>query len=109
MRPYTLSELKKLLFYTNQIKDENLFTASQLNSLAEALSKGKVRSTNFSLYQIARMGERKGTSTLELLKNIDETFSCENGWRFVEGEYVTPLLDLIEIFDVRRKKPSDET
>lgn len=109
MRPYTLRDLKKLLFYADKLEKEKLFTTSQLNALAEALSKGMARSINFLLYQIARLGEEKGSKVMELLEDIDGTFNCENGWRLDKNEFVTPLLDLKEIFDIRRKKPSDET
>jgi len=103
MRPYTLDELEKLLEYAERFRVEKLFSRTQLNALAEVLSKGRVRSTNYLLYQISRLSERKTGDAMRLLEEIDKTFNCRNGWRSDEEGDVTPLLDIIEILDIRGK------
>ncbi|MHA1631858.1 MAG: Cas10/Cmr2 second palm domain-containing protein [Candidatus Freyarchaeota archaeon] len=103
MRPYTLGELEKLLEYVERIQRENLFSKTQLNALAEVLSKGRVRSVNYLLYQTSRLGERKMSAAQNLLEDIDRTFNCTNCWRTDDSGDVTPLLDLVEILNIRRK------
>ncbi len=95
MRPYTLSEIRFLLKKVKNIND--IISKTQQNTLMGILCKGPIQSMNFLYYQISRFEVKLKKKALELLSRINTTFNCKDGWKKINGEFKTPLLDLLEI------------
>ncbi|MHA1606980.1 MAG: Cas10/Cmr2 second palm domain-containing protein [Candidatus Freyarchaeota archaeon] len=103
-RPYTLSEAKTL----TEIADSLSVPATQLRVMAESLSKGVRFSENLVLYQIARMDDLANMEKAlrrmgGLLREEAATFWVvdADGVYGERGGYVTPLLDVIELVELR--------
>jgi hypothetical protein len=100
-RPYTLKDAEKL---TNLAKELLNLSPSQRHGLAEALEKGVYVSTNYALYQAARL---KGTTPMlnkvleDLGKLPDHTGNSLFFWRNIPGEgWKTALLDALELIEL---------
>jgi CRISPR-associated protein Cmr2 len=108
MRSYSLSEFNCILQISGEIK--KIFSTTQRNAIALALSTGKIQSENFLFYQIGRMDDNKMKNALRILKELSSQFG-ENRKNYkhkahkiwfwnTDGKYVTPLLDIIEIIKI---------
>jgi hypothetical protein len=108
MRPYSLSKFNFILQISGEIK--TIFSTTQRNAISLALSTGKIQSENFIFYQIGRMDDNKMKNALKILEKISAQFGekaknykhkAHKIWFWnTDGEYVTPILDIIEIIKI---------
>lgn len=108
-RPYTVAQAKQLLALAKDLSD---IPAAQRRALAESLEKGVHVSLNYALYQVARSKEHKErlrTAYRELGKLVDGGTPIADGfwfWRRNANGWQTPLLDVLELVELRAHKYS---
>jgi CRISPR-associated protein Cmr2 len=105
-RPYSLSGLKQLLETVRWAKEEQ-FPASQLYQLRQAVVEHVILwSQNWYRYQLAR-DERKEENGWrqfhQQLFGTEPLADTQAPWRFENGQWATPIVDLVEVFDYVRK------
>jgi hypothetical protein len=111
-RPYSLSELKRLL-ETVRWAREKKFPASQLYQLRQAVVEHVTPwSQNWYRYQLARDEKEEENGWRQFhrqLFEVDPMTDTQAPWRFEDGRWTTPIVDLVEIFDYMRPGKEEET
>lgn len=105
-RPYHLSELKRLLETVRWAKEKK-FPASQLYQLRQAVVEHtSLWSQNWYHYQLARDEKEEESGWRQFHQQLFETeprTDAQAPWRFEDGRWTTPIVDLVEILDHVRK------
>lgn len=112
-RPLTLDQLKALIEVVRDLKNSS-FPKSQLYALREAVVSGpRLRATNFYYYQQARSGDQyeRLHKFLDSGRAVGEWpsapfWKAKNEW--LDTPTVTPIVDILEIYDFVREKKSGE-
>jgi CRISPR-associated protein Cmr2 len=107
-RPLALNEVEELIKLVRHLKEEQ-FPRSQLYLLREAVTVGpQPRATNFYYYQQSRSDEMR--RIYRLLHDFLQQGRDEKWLPFwdVGGEKITPIVDIVEIYDFVRGAEGDK-
>jgi hypothetical protein len=108
-RPYRLTDLRKLLDAARWVREKG-FPASQLYQLRQAVVEHvPAWAKNWYRYQLARakdsMQEGNFVNFHKQLFEPTKPFDDPDApWRRCEGQWMTPVIDLVEIFDYVRSE-----
>lgn len=109
-KPYSLPRAKQLVHVVHSWPAS--MAASQARQLAESTLLGPGRSVNFIQYQLARQGEasrRAWSAWLDDVARVAPGTPAGPAWSLVgPGHHVSPLMDVIEVEPLCRKRPSVE-
>jgi CRISPR/Cas system-associated protein Cas10 (large subunit of type III CRISPR-Cas system) len=112
-RPYTLGDLRDLLYHIRQLKDADMPT-SQLHAMYQALFEGAVKAQLASIATLGYLGRSKDKTRYNRLRQFFERFGVQlDGqlppWDVARGKeekrLVSALTDLVELYPfIRRVK-----
>jgi len=106
-RPYRIAEdgnphdeVGLLLTYIDRFRQEG-FPRRVLNQMWRALRRGRDQ----SIYEYLLRRSRLGGRVRDCLQAFERDFGLDNGspWSLRDGEYFSPLADLIELYDLVRR------
>lgn len=104
-RPYLLAELQRLLAVVRWAKTKQ-FPPSQLYQLRQAVVEHTVLwSQNWYRYQLARDDKEEENGWRQFHQRLFGTEPLSDAvapWRHEDGRWVTPVVDVVEIFDYVR-------
>jgi CRISPR/Cas system-associated protein Cas10 (large subunit of type III CRISPR-Cas system) len=105
-RPYTLGDLRDLLYHIRQLKDADMPT-SQLHAMYQALFEGAVKAQLASIATLGYLGRSKDKTRYNRLRQFFERFGVQlDGqlppWDVARGKeekrLVSALTDLVELY-----------
>jgi len=109
-RPHTLVQLRQLLDVARWVKRQG-FPPSQLYQLRQAVVEHiPLWSQNWYRYQLARDDPAQKNGWQQFHKQLFKTSpraAAETPWRPRAEQWITPVIDLVEIFDFVRKEGSE--
>ncbi|MCS6861050.1 MAG: HD domain-containing protein [Abditibacteriales bacterium] len=105
-RPYRLEDLRQLLCTARWVREKD-FPASQLYQLRQAVVEHvPAWARNWYRYQLARDETERENGWRRFHRSLFGTEWSQDTdapWRRCAGEWVTPVIDLVEIFDYVRR------
>jgi CRISPR/Cas system-associated protein Cas10 (large subunit of type III CRISPR-Cas system) len=104
-RPYTIEDVNKLRRYALKLKKVD-FPKTKLNFMVEALFSTKNRSMLDTITVIGRLKEEQKRVLMGFFRDFSVDFIP---WKKNKDNiYITPLLDLLEIYDFVSESPGDD-